>query len=463
MRMAFASTADCVATWSCGSREKYQTSPATTAVSVPSHPSTTRFQMLSFWIAATSSRPERSLMNVAIRMGTNTSAGFAAPSWARNVMIEMGTSVTDDAFITMNNTISSVARSGSGLRLCSSFIAFNPSGVAALSRPSMFAERFITMAPLAGCPAGMPGKRRRKSGPTAQAMNSVTPPFSAIFMSPSHRLITPVRPIEISNAVFDESKSDETTSFSTSGFPPTAACQIATMNAMRKNAAQIQLSMARSMGGARGRRKGRTASLLGTRTWRASKAYSPGNGDRGTTAARRGCPAREELEALGAVPRRAPVGHRGRGLLREGHALRVVHARARPEPRLPVGRGRHPRAHRPRGPALLRAGAVERARPDLEGAPVRAHRARGQSRRGREGGLPLPRLHTHALVHEGALQVPAGGVPVRETDRGEPPPRRERARVRDRRHRRVRRWPLLGRDRRVRQGLARGHSHTHHH
>ena len=62
---------------------------------------------------------------------------------------------------------------------------------------------------------------------------------------------------------------------------------------------------------------------------------------------------------------------------------------------------------RPPAP-LLRARALERARPDPQGAPVRPHRARGQPRRGRQGVLLLPRRHADPLLHEGALQVPAG-------------------------------------------------------
>ena len=64
---------------------------------------------------------------------------------------------------------------------------------------------------------------------------------------------------------------------------------------------------------------------------------------------------------------------------------------------------------------------------------------RGQPRRGRQGVLLLPRLHADALLHEGALQVPAGRVSLRAAGRGEPPPRQARAGVRAGRHRRVRR------------------------
>ena len=51
-------------------------------------------------------------------------------------------------------------------------------------------------------------------------------------------------------------------------------------------------------------------------------------------------------------------------------------------------------------PALLRAGAVERRRPDPEGAPLRAHQRRGQPRRGRQGVLLLPRRDADAFLHD---------------------------------------------------------------
>ena len=63
--------------------------------------------------------------------------------------------------------------------------------------------------------------------------------------------------------------------------------------------------------------------------------------------------------------------------------------------------------------AVPRARAVERRRPDPQGADVRADERRGQPRRGRQGVLVLRRQHADALVHEVPLQVPAGGVPVR--------------------------------------------------
>src|SRR5207244_5747975 len=87
-----------------------------------------------------------------------------------------------------------------------------------------------------------------------------------------------------------------------------------------------------------------------------------------------------QLEALGAIPGRAPVGNGARGLLARRHLLGLLSPRPRPEPRLPLGRGRAARPHRPRVSPLPRGRALERSRPDPEGAALRPHRPRGEPR-----------------------------------------------------------------------------------
>ena len=72
------------------------------------------------------------------------------------------------------------------------------------------------------------------------------------------------------------------------------------------------------------------------------------------------------------------------------------------------------RASPTRSSALFRARALERARPDLEGAPLRADQLRRQPRRGREGVLLLRRQRADAQLPAVALQVSARCVPVRE-------------------------------------------------
>ncbi len=79
-------------------------------------------------------------------------------------MTVVGISVMPAVLSTRNMIIGLLAVSGFGLISCSSRMAFRPSGVAALSRPSMLALKFITMLPLAGWPGGMSGKTRRKKG-----------------------------------------------------------------------------------------------------------------------------------------------------------------------------------------------------------------------------------------------------------------------------------------------------------
>ncbi len=136
----------------------------------------------------------------------------------------------------------------------------------------------------------------------------------------------------------------------------------------------------------------------------------------------------------------------------DGSAWELLPARACALASLPVGRGRPPRHLRQSPAPLLRPRALERARPHPEGAALRPHRARGQPRRGRQGVLLLPRRHAHPLLHAGALQVPAAGVPVRAPGRGERAARAREARVRAPRHRHLRRRPLLRRGGGVREG-----------
>ena len=145
-----------------------------------------------------------------------------------------------------------------------------------------------------------------------------------------------------------------------------------------------------------------------------------------------------------------------------GHLLGLLPPRPRPQPRLSLGRGRPARLLRPRGAPVLRARALERTRPDPEGAPLWPHRQRGQPRRGREGGVVLSRFDADPFLRQGALQISAGRVPVRGPRRGEPAPRPGRPRVRARRHRRLRRRTLLRRHRRVRQARAGRRPHPHH-
>ena len=105
----------------------------------------------------------------------------------------------------------------------------------------------------------------------------------------------------------------------------------------------------------------------------------------------------------------------------------------------------------------LGARAVERQRPDPQGADVRPHRRAGQPRRGRQGLLVVPRRRAEPRVEPVALPLSAERVPVRRPRRGERAARQARPRVRTARHRRVRRRPLLGGRGRLREGRRRRH------
>ena len=108
------------------------------------------------------------------------------------------------------------------------------------------------------------------------------------------------------------------------------------------------------------------------------------------------------------------MGHRARGLQRRRRRLGLLPARPRPQPRLPLGRGRPRRLLRRPAAAVLRARAVERPRPDPQGAPVRPDRtARATTARTSRSCYYYLDATPTPLLHEDALQVPAGGVSLR--------------------------------------------------
>ena len=163
------------------------------------------------------------------------------------------------------------------------------------------------------------------------------------------------------------------------------------------------------------------------------------------------------MEAVGPVPQRAPVGDGPRGLQPGRQRLGLLHPRSGPFPGLPVGRGRHRRGLRRPPAPLLRPGALERTRPDPQGADVRPDQQPGEPRRGRQGVRLLRRLDADPLVHEVPVQVSAAGIPVRGPRRDEREAVAGGVRVRAGRHGGLRRQPVLRRLRRVRQGGAGRH------
>ena len=86
----------------------------------------------------------------------------------------------------------------------------------------------------------------------------------------------------------------------------------------------------------------------------------------------------------------------------------------------------------------------------------------GQPRRGRQGALLVPRRDADLQLRACALQVSAGGVPLRGAPRARARGEQGRSRAGDPRHRGVRRRPLLRRRGRVREGGRRRRPRPHH-
>ena len=147
--------------------------------------------------------------------------------------------VSPDVLSTRNIIIGFVAVSFLVLSVCICSMALRPSGVAALSRPSMLAAMFMNMLPVTGWPFGMSGKRRVNTGLSTLASALTTPPRSPIFIMPSHSDSTPVRPRDISKAVLDEANVEFIISGNTSVSPITTSLNRAMTKATTKNAIQI--------------------------------------------------------------------------------------------------------------------------------------------------------------------------------------------------------------------------------
>ena len=206
------------------------------------HPANIRIGLhsrLMRWLMLTVRIPTAVETAVLSSVGMKMSVGCAAPICARYIMMLTGIRISPDVLMTRNMIIGLVAVSFFGFSSCSSFIAFSPSGVAALSSPSMLADRFMKMEPMAGCPLGMSGKRRQNTGLSQRDKALIIPLLSPIFMMPIQRDSSPVSPKEISKAFFDEENVEFTSSVKIPVSPRKSNLPNATTKAMTKNATQI--------------------------------------------------------------------------------------------------------------------------------------------------------------------------------------------------------------------------------
>ena len=154
-------------------------------------------------------------------------------------MILIGISVSPEVLRTKNIIIGLLAVSLFGFNCCSSSIAFSPIGVAALSSPSIFAERFIKIAPVAGWPLGMSGKNLQNTGLSQRERVAISPPFSPIFIIPNQRERIPVSPRDISNAVLEELNVEFIISVNTCVSPKKISLASAMTKAITKNVIQM--------------------------------------------------------------------------------------------------------------------------------------------------------------------------------------------------------------------------------
>ena len=86
------------------------------------------------------------------------SVGAREPAAARSAMTLAGMSCTEALLMAQKSACASEAVPGRGFTVSSACIAFTPNGVAGVPRPSTFAERFMSIAPIAGCSGGPRGR-----------------------------------------------------------------------------------------------------------------------------------------------------------------------------------------------------------------------------------------------------------------------------------------------------------------
>ena len=123
--------------------------------------------------------------------GTTMEDGERAPCTARMLIAVVGTNCRLAVFTARKVTIELLATVGRGLSFCKRAIARRPSGVAALLRPSIFADMFNTIAPIAGCSGGTSGNSRRITGFSARASTCTSPARSARRIIPIQIAISP--------------------------------------------------------------------------------------------------------------------------------------------------------------------------------------------------------------------------------------------------------------------------------
>ena len=139
---------------------------------------------------------------VAIIQGMNMSVGSAAPRPERYAIIVTGIKVRPEACNAKNINCALLATFLLGLSSCRLSMALRPKGVAALSRLSRFAEKFIIICPVAGCPLGTSGNILEKKGQINLERSRTPPAFSAMDRNPINKANIPTRGKIISKNAF---------------------------------------------------------------------------------------------------------------------------------------------------------------------------------------------------------------------------------------------------------------------
>src|SRR5690606_16749186 len=117
--------------------------------------------------------------------GRMMALGLGAPAWARRAMAVVGSRVATALLRARKVMMAGDTVLGRGFSVCSSFMAFNPKGVAPWARPRTLAVRFMAMALKAIWLRGTPGNSGRRIGVMSRARAASSPAFSAMRLRPN--------------------------------------------------------------------------------------------------------------------------------------------------------------------------------------------------------------------------------------------------------------------------------------
>ena len=152
-------------------REEKTTMPPIIAPIPNNHDTSTLSNSFILCLIHNATMPTRVDINVARSIGKKTSVGLDAPACARYINYAYRDKTKTRRIEHQEHNHSISGRVLLGVEILKLLHRLKSQGVAALSRPNIFADTFMNIDPIAGCPLGTPGNRRQNNGLTRRPKN----------------------------------------------------------------------------------------------------------------------------------------------------------------------------------------------------------------------------------------------------------------------------------------------------